>query len=211
MGIKKKNMSKITSLLFVLLVGTICSMTTKNKLSPFEENLLPQHSMMKRLNNIFVELRGIDNANTNVKTFNAFIQVIEGLISDLQSDSKKHAEILEEMTNKCTAEDEIREREDKESLDTKAQYDAAIAFMNNFIKLVAEKFPQPESFIEFSENLLRHTSKMGKVEATLPVLVMMSQFVAEKAGSYSTMNGAAGAATLTEKLNVLLSTMVRDL
>lgn len=257
-------MSKITSLLFVLLVGTICSMTTKNKLSPFEENLLPQHSMMKRLNNIFVELKGIDNMNTNVKTFNAFVQVIEGLISDLQSDSKKHAEILEQMTNKCTAEDEfrekevadakkaisnasasrklcqehlekatqlraeavellaaeeqkkkerteIREREHKEYLDTKAQYDAAIAFMNNFIKLVAEKFPQPESFIEFSENLLRHTSKMGKVEATLPVLVMMSQFVAEKAGSYTTMNGAAGAATLTEKLNVLLNTMVKDL
>jgi len=239
-------------------------MTTKNKLSPFEENLLPQHSMMKRLNNIFVELKGIDNMKTNVKTFTAFVQVIEGLITDLQADSKKHAEILEEMTNKCTAEDEFREkevadarkaisnasaskklceehlakavqlkqeaenllaaeeqkkkerteiraREHKEYLDTKAQYDQAIAFMNDFIKLVAEKFPAPESFIEFSEGLLRHTSKMGKVDATLPVLVMMSQFVAEKAGKYTSFNGAAGAATLTEKLNVLLNTMVKDL
>merc|ERR1711976_993677 len=40
---------------------------------------------------------------------------------------------------------------------------------------------------------------------------MMSQFVAQKAGNYQEFNGAAGAATLTDKLNVLLNTMVKDL
>jgi len=260
-------MSKITSLLFVLFVGTICSMTTKAKLSPFEENLLPQHSMMKRLNSVFVELRGIEDAQSNVKTFKAFVQVIESLIDDLNADTKKHAEILDEMTKKCTAEDEFRDAEVKDAkqaisnasasrklcqehldkakqlrveavnllaaeeqkkkerteirnrehatyLNVKAQYDQAIMFMNNFISLVAERFPtEPASFIQFSESLLRHTSKMGSVEATLPVLVMMSQFVSAGKGGegYGNMDAKAGAATLTEKLNVLLNTMVSDL
>ena len=104
-------MSKITSLLFVLLVGTICSMTTKSKLSPFEQNLLPQHSIMKRLNNIFVQLKDISDETSNVKTYNAFVDVIQGLIDDLDRDTKKHYEVLEEMTAKCTAEDEFREKE----------------------------------------------------------------------------------------------------
>merc|ERR1712032_1178491 len=85
-----------TSLLFVLLVGTICSMTTKSKLSPFEENLLPEHSIMKRLNNIFVQLKDITDSSSNVKTYNAFTQVIQGLIDDLK---------------KYTAEDEFRDKE----------------------------------------------------------------------------------------------------
>merc|ERR1712032_1489428 len=106
-----KNMSKFTSLLFVLLVGTICSMTTKSKLSPFEENLLPEHSIMKRLNNIFVQLKDITDSSSNVKTYNAFTQVIQGLIDDLNKDTKKHFEVLEQMTKKCTAEDEFRDKE----------------------------------------------------------------------------------------------------
>lgn len=261
-------MSKITSLLFVLLVGTICSMTTKSKLSPFEQNLLPQHSMMKRLNNVFVELKGIENAQSNVKTFNAFVEVIQGLIDDLARDTKKHAEILEEMTNKCTAEDEfrekevkdaqqaitnasssrkvcqehltkaqqlleeaknlleaeqqkkkerteIREREHAEYVNTKEQYDQAINFLREFIQMVADRFggnqPQAVAFIQFSENLLRHTSKIGKVEAALPVLVMLSQYVTPEAGTYTDFNGSEASKTLVEKLNFLLNTMVDDL
>jgi len=106
-----KNMSKFTSLLFVLFVGTVCSMTTKSKLSPFEENLLPEHSIMKRLSNIFVQLKDISDAKSNVKTYNAFTMVIQGLIDDLNKDTKAHFKVLEEMTTKCTAEDEFRDKE----------------------------------------------------------------------------------------------------
>lgn len=260
-------MSKLTSLLFVLFVGTICSMTTKSKLSPFEENLLPQHSIMKRLNNIFVQLKDVTDATSNVKSYNAFTLVIQGLIDDLQKDTKKHFEILEQMTNKCTAEDEFRDKEvanakiainnasasrkvcqehlnkaksllaeaknlleaeeqkKKERTEIRAkenaifvkekeQYDSAIAFMKQFIQMVAEKFggqaPTP-SFIEFSEGLLRKTSKLGNVEAAVPVLIMISQYVSAAKGDFSNWSGSDASKTLTEKLSNLLGVMEADL
>jgi hypothetical protein len=260
-------MSKFTSLLFVLLVGTICSMTNKSKLSPFEENLLPQHSIMKRLNNIFVQLRDITDSSSNVKTYNAFTQVIQGLIDDLNRDTKKHFEVLDQMTKKCTAEDEFRDKEvadakiasdnasssrrvcqehlDKAKsllaeaenllaaeqqkkkerteiraqehaiyLKEKEQYDAAIGFLKEFIKMVAEKFggnnPAP-AFIQFSEDLLRHSSKIGNVGAAVPVLIMMSQYVSASNGDYSNWNGSDASKTLVEKLTNLLTVMENDL
>jgi len=242
-------------------------MTTKSKLSPFEENLLPQHSVMKRLNNIFVQLRDINDSSSNVKTFRAFTEVIQGLIDDLNRDSKKHAEVLEQMTKKCTAEDEFRDKEvadakvavsnadasrkvcqqhldkaksllveatnllaaeqqkKKERTEIRAsehaayvkekeQYDSAIAFLRKFVKMVADKFggnAAPHSFIQFSEDLLRHTSKVGKVEAAVPVLIMLSQYVAAARGNYSNWSGSDASKTLTEKLNHLLSVMEADL
>jgi len=260
-------MSKFTSLLFVLLVGTICSMTTKSKLSPFEENLLPQHSIMKRLNNIFVQLKDITDSSSNVKTYNAFTMVIQGLIDDLNKDTKKHFEVLEQMTKKCTAEDEFRDKEVADSkkaihnagasrkvcqehlnkaktllaeaknllaaeiqkkkerteirakehaifVNEKEQYDQAIAFMKEFIQMVADKFggnPAAPSFIQFSEGLLRKTSKIGKVEAAVPVLIMMSQYVAEAKGNYSNWSGSDASKTLVTKLNALLDVMEADL
>lgn len=260
-------MSKFTSLLFVILVGTICSMTTKSKLSPFEESLLPQHSIMKRLNNIFVQLRDINESTSNVKTYNAFTEVIQGLIDDLQRDTKLHYEVLEQMTNKCTAEDEFRDKEVKDGktavsnatasrkvcqehldkarslleqaenllaaeeqkkkerteirerehaifLNEKSQYEQAIQFLRDFIQMVSQKFggnAAAPSFIQFSEELLRHTSKLGKVEATVPVLIMMSQYVAGTAGNYENWSGSDASKTLTEKLNSLLATIEADL
>lgn len=260
-------MSKFTSLLFVLLVGTICSMTTKSKLSPFEENLLPQHSIMKRLNNIFVQLRDITDSKSTVKTYNAFTQVIQGLIDDLEKDTKKHYEVLEQMTDKCTKEDEFRDKEVADSkvaienasssrkvcqehlnkakallkeaenllaaevqkkkerteiraaehaafVKEKEQYDQAIEFLREFIQMVADKFggnAPAASFIQFSENLLRHSSKVGKVAAAVPVLIMMSQYVSAAKGDYANWNGSDASKTLVEKLNNLLSTMEEDL
>jgi chromosome segregation ATPase len=242
-------------------------MTTKSKLSPFEESLLPQHSIMKRLNNIFVQLRDINDSTSNVKTYAAFTQVIQSLIDDLQRDTKKHYEVLEQMTNKCTAEDEFRDKEVKDArtavsnatasrkvcqehldkalalleqaqnllaaeeqkkkerteirerehnifLSEKAQYDQAIQFLREFIQMVADKFSgnaAAPSFIQFSEELLRHTSKLGKVEATVPVLIMMSQYVAAQAGNYENWSGSDASKTLTEKLNGLLATIESDL
>ena len=259
-------MLKFTTLLFVLFVGTISSMTTKSKLSPFEENLLPEHSIMKRLNNIFVQMKDISDSKSNVKTYAAFTQIIQSLIDDLKKDSAKAVEVLEEMTNKCTAEDEFRDKEvansktaisnasasrkvcqehlnkakgllaeaknllaaeeqkKKERTEIRAkehaifvkekeQYDSAIAFMKEFIGMVNEKFggsAPATSFIEFSEGLLRKTSVIGKVEATLPVLIMMSQFVAAKNGNFTTMASDASK-TLSAKLASLLSIMEADL
>merc|ERR1712160_24746 len=248
MGIK--NMSKIATLLFVLLVGTICSMTTKSKLSPFEENLLPQHSIMKRLNNIFVQLKDITDSASTVKTYAAFTSIIQGLIDDLNKDTKKHYEVLEQMTNKCTAEDEFRDKEvanaklaitnasasrkvcaehlskaktllaeaknlleaeeqkkkdrteirEKEHaifVKEKEQYDSAIGFMKEFIQM--------------SEGLLRKTSKLGNVEATVPVLIMMSQYVSAAKGDFNNWSGSDASKTLTAKLVALNAVMEADL
>merc|ERR1712160_135447 len=253
MGIK--NMSKIATLLFVLLVGTICSMSTKSKLSPFEENLLPQHSIMKRLNNIFVQLKDITDSASTVKTYAAFTQIIQGLIDDLTKDTKKHYEVLEQMTKKCTDEDEFREKEvanaklaisnasasrkvcaehlkkakallaeAKNLLEAEEQKkkdrteirekDQAIAFMKEFIQMVADKFggaAPAVSFIQFSEGLLRKTSKLGNVEATVPVLIMMSQYVAAAKGDFNNWSGSDASKTLTAKLVALNAVMEADL
>lgn len=261
-------MSKFSTLLFVLFVGTISSMSTKSKLSPFEENLLPEHSIMKRLNNIFIQMKDITDAKSNVKTYAAFTQIIQGLIDDLESDTKKSYAVLEEMTNKCTAEDEFRDKEvqnaktaivnasasrkvcqehlnkaksllkeaqnlleaeeqkKKERTEIRAkehamyvkekeQYDQAINFMKDFIGMVHEKFGGDDaaapSFIQFSEGLLRKTSAIGKVEATVPVLIMMSQFVAAAKGNFKNWSGSDASKTLVEKLNNLNEIMEADL
>lgn len=260
-------MSKFQTLLFVLFVGTISSMSTKSKLSPFEENLLPQHSIMKRLNNIFVQLKDITDSASTVKTYAAFTQIIQGLIDDLTKDTKKHYEVLEQMTKKCTDEDEFREKEvanaklaisnasasrkvcaehlkkakallaeaknlleaeeqkkkdrteirEKEHaifVKEKEQYDQAIAFMKEFIQMVADKFggaAPAVSFIQFSEGLLRKTSKLGNVEATVPVLIMMSQYVAAAKGDFNNWSGSDASKTLTAKLVALNAVMEADL
>jgi hypothetical protein len=260
-------MSKLFSLLFVLLVGTISSMTTKSKLSPFEENLLPQHSIMKRLNTLFVQLKDISDSSSKVKTYAAFTKVIQSLIDDLQRDTKKHEAVLEEMQKQCLAENQFREKEvadaDKaknnadasrkicqthlakaESLLSvaknllaaeeekkrqrteirrkeneifrreKAQYDQAIDFLREFNKLVANRFGNKNraaAFIEFSEDLLRHTAKIGKVEAAVPVLIMLSQYTSGARGDYKNFDGAAASKNLVDRLNSLLATIEADL
>merc|ERR1711934_997236 len=151
-------------------------MTTKSKLSPFEENLLPQHSIMKRLNNIFVQLKDITDSSSNVKTYNAFTMVIQGLIDDLNKDTKKAIHnagasrkvcqehlnkaktLLAEAKNLLAAEiqkkkerTEIRAKEHAIFVNEKEQYDQAIAFMKEFIQMVADKFggnPAAPSFIQ---------------------------------------------------------------
>ena len=109
---------------------------------------------------------------------------------------------------------EIREREHAVYVREKAEYDQAVAFLRDFIQMVADKFggsPAAPAFIQFSENLLRHTSKIGKVEAAVPVLIMMTQYVSGTAGDYQTWNGSDAANTLVEKLNSLLATIEADL
>merc|ERR1712032_1143439 len=108
---------------------------------------------------------------------------------------------------------EIRAKEHAIFVNEKEQYDQAIAFMKEFIQMVADKFggnPAAPSFIQFSEGLLRKTSKIGKVEAAVPVLIMMSQYVAEAKGNYSNWSGSDASKTLVTKLNALLDVMEAD-
>merc|ERR1711957_796525 len=144
--------------------------------------LLPQHSIMKRLNNIFVQLKDITDSSSTVKTYNAFTQIIQGLIDDLTKETKKCTDedefrdtevanaklaitnasasrkvcqqhlskakiLLAEAKNLLEAEEqkkkdrtEIREKEHAIFVKEKEQYDPAVAFMKEFIQMVADKF-----------------------------------------------------------------------
>merc|ERR1711957_895036 len=222
---------------------------------------------MKRLNNIFVQLKDVTDSASTVKTYAAFTQIIQGLIDDLDKDTKAHYAVLEQMTKKCTAEDdfrakevanaklaisnasasrqvceahlkkaksllaeaknlleaeeqkkkdrtEIREKEHAIFVKEKEQYDQAIAFMKEFIQMVADKFggaAPAVSFIQFSEGLLRKTSKLGNVEATVPVLIMMSQYVSAAKGDFTNWSGSDASKTLTAKLVALNAVMEADL
>ena len=148
-------MSKFQTLLFVLFVGTISSMSTKSKLSPFEENLLPQHSIMKRLNNIFVQLKDITDSSSTVKTYNAFTQIIQGLIDDLTKDTKKHYEVLEQMTKKCTDEDEFRDTE-------VANAKLAITNASASRKVCQEHLSKAKSLLAEAKNLLEAEEQKKK-------------------------------------------------
>jgi len=257
---------KLSALLIVLFIGSIVSLTTKSKLSPFENALLPQNSIMKRLNDVFIQLKSIDDSTSNVKTFSAFVDVIKGLISDLDKDTQKHFEILQEMQAKCTDEDNFRTNEvsdavkaienasssrkvcqeklDKATLlktesenlleaektkkqqrtetreaerkiyeSEKQQYDDAIAFLTDFIVMVNNKLggDVKTSFIEFSEKLLRHTAGLKRLDAAVPVLIMLSQYTAGVAGDYKEFNAGDANKTLREKLDFLLKTLQDDL
>jgi len=222
---------------------------------------------MKRLNNIFIQLKNIDDSTSNVKTFDQFVKVIQGLFEDLDRDQQKHDAVLVEMNKQCAEEQKFRDQEvsdakkafneaesskkvcqgkfdtatqlKKESenllqdeitkkeqrtqirneehrifVDTKAQYDEAIAFLREFIVLVRSKLTQGNtqaSFIQFSENLLRHTAGLKRLDAAVPVLVMLAQYTSAQAGSYQEFNGSEAAATLQEKLDSLLKTLESDL
>jgi len=222
---------------------------------------------MKRLNNIFVQLRSIDDSTSNVKTFDQFVKVIQGLFEDLDRDQQKHEAVLVEMNRQCAEEEkfrtqevsdakkafndaesskkvcqakfdtatqlkkesenllqdektkkeqrtQIREQEHKIFVSTKAQYDEAIAFLKEFIVLVKSKLNQgttQTAFIQFSENLLRHTAGLKRLDAAVPVLVMLAQYTSAQAGNYQEFNGTQAAATLQEKLDSLLKTLEVDL
>ncbi len=67
------------------------------------------------------------------------------------------------------------------------------------------------AFIQFSEKLLRHTAGLKRLDAAVPVLIMMAQYTSGVAGEYKEFNGGAAAVTLLEKLNSLLATIENDL
>lgn len=258
---------KFTTLVTILLIGSCVTLSSKNKLSPFESGLLPENSIMKRLNNIFIQLKSIDDASSNVKTFNQFIEVIKGLFDDLDRDQKKHEQVLEQMNKQCSDEKtfrdqevadadkavkaagsskkiceeklanaqkllaetenlladeitkkeqrtQIREQERKIYESEKSQYEDAIKFLREFIQMVENKLNKGNaqtSFVQFSESLLRHTAGLKRLDAAVPVLVMLAQYTSAASGDYKEFNGSDNAKNLQEKLNGLLNILETDL
>lgn len=258
---------KFTALVTILLIGSCVSLSSKNKLSPFEAGLIPENSIMKRLNNIFIQLRNIDDSTSNVKTFNQFVEVIKGLFDDLDRDQKKHEQVLEQMNGQCAEEKtfrdkevadaekavndatgsrkvcqdkldnaeklkketenlladertkkeqrtQIRAAENKIYLSERAQYEEAIKFLREFNELVRTKLNPTNaqtSFIQFSESLLRHTAGLKRLDAAVPVLVMLAQYTAGQSGNYQAAFSSDAAKTLQDKLKELLATLEADL
>lgn len=261
-------MHKLSALLLIIFVATIVSLSSRTKLSPIEMNLLPENSVMKRLNQVFLEIRA-SPAKVSVKTFDAFVKVIMKLLTDLQHQNVEHNKILVQMESKCNDEAKFRNKEiadantayqaafasqkvcetklstavrlEKETksllsdeqakrkqrvsirnherkvfASEKAQYDDAVAFLKNFITMVRAKLNAggilKTSFIEFSEQLLKHTAGLQKLEAAVPVLVMLSQLTSVPTPSVYTYNPDSNTAkSLVEKLNSLLNTLNVDL
>jgi len=243
------------------------SLSSKNKLSPFEAGLLPENSIMKRLNNIFIQLKGIDESNSNVKTFNQFVEVIKGLFDDLDRDQRQHEKVLETMNKQCAEEKSFRDSEVsdarkanddatssrkvcQEKLDVaeklkketqnlladeltkkeqrttiraeerkiyeseRAQYEEAIKFLREFTELVRSKLNPANaqaSFIQFSESLLRHTAGLKRLDAAVPILIMLAQYTSPEAGNYQAAFTSDAAKTMQDKLAQLLHTLETDL
>ena len=261
-------MHKLSALLLIIFVATIVSLSSRTKLSPIEMNLLPENSIMKRLNQVFLEIRA-SPAKVSVKTFDAFVKVIMRLLTDLQHQNVEHNKILVQMESKCNDEAKFRNKEiadantsynaayasqkvcetklstavrlDKETksllsdeqakrkqrvsirnheskvfASEKAQYDDAVAFLKNFITMVKAKLNAggilKTSFIEFSEQLLKHTAGLQKLESAVPVLVMLSQLTSAPTASVYTYSPDSNTAkSLVDKLNSLLNTLNVDL
>merc|ERR1712032_776496 len=150
---------------------------------------------------------GIHNAGASRKVCQEHLNKAKTLLAEAKN-------LLAAEIQKKKERTEIRAKEHAIFLNEKEQYDQAIAFMKEFIQMVADKFggnPAAPSFIQFSEGLLRKTSKIGKFEAAVPVLIMMSQYVAEAKGNYSNWSGSDASKTLVTKLNALLDVMEADL
>jgi len=109
---------------------------------------------------------------------------------------------------------QIRATEQKIYASERTQYEEAITFLREFNILVATKLNQGNtqaSFVQFSENLLRHTAGLKRLDAAVPVLVMLAQYTSAAAGEYKQFNGSDAAKNLQEKLDSLLKTLEEDL
>merc|ERR1711957_125007 len=149
----------------------------------------------------------ISNASASRKVCAEHLKKAKALLAEAKN-------LLEAEEQKKKDRTEIREKEHAIFVKEKEQYDQAIAFMKEFFQMVADKFggaAPAVSFIQFSEGLLRKTSKLGNVEAPVPVLIMMSQYVAAAKGDFNNWSGSDASKTLTTKLVALNAVMEADL
>jgi hypothetical protein len=71
-----------------------------------------------------------------------------------------------------------REEQNKSYKARKADYEEAIAFLEDFIKYVKQKLKghfKAFALVQFSENLLQHATKLGAISAAVPALVAIAE------------------------------------
>lgn len=108
---------------------------------------------------------------------------------------------------------EQREKEHKIFLEKQADYTEAVKFLAGFIEYVKEKFHgkfKAFSFVEYSENLLKHASKLDRLGEAMPALVALAQHM-PKHNHYTYTPANEAANNLKEALHNLLRTLKTDL
>jgi len=109
-----------------------------------------------------------------------------------------------------------REEEHKKFLERKSDYEEAIAFLNDFIKYVSQKLKghyKAFSFVQYSENLLQHATKLGAISAAAPALVAIAEATyseSPKAHDYEFQPNEVLGAKLKRILDDLRSLMIKD-
>ena len=110
---------------------------------------------------------------------------------------------------------EHRAREKKMYEQRKRDFEQGIAFVEAFIKVVSKEFKgsfKTFSFVEHSEQLLRHVSKLGLIEEAVPVLLALATETEQdfKANKYGYAANESLATKLKTTLNNLLFRLKAD-
>jgi hypothetical protein len=101
-------------------------------------------------------------------------------------------------------------------LQRRADWAAAIAFLNEFIIQVKQKLAKSPSFADLGEKLLRHVSKLGRMADAVEVFVALAQHPSEHVsgpGAHSNYSYKAQANTirgLRKHLRALLNKLIVD-
>jgi len=138
--------------------------------------------------------------------------------TSLQS-AKKDLPELESALNTYESElqkaTEQRNREHEEYLKRKASYEEAIAFLKDFIEYCKTQLKDFSafSFVEKSEKLLRHATKLGLLQHAVPVLVALASRQDEVPTTHNNYNYAANqdiGKRLRDALDTLLARIEAD-
>lgn len=109
-----------------------------------------------------------------------------------------------------------RNEERKKYLQRRADFQEAIAFLRDFIQFINKKLKghfKAFDFVQFSEKLLQHSSRIGVAEAAVPALVAIAEFTYSdepKHNDYEYKANEALGAKLKRVLNELLARLVAD-
>jgi flagellar hook-basal body complex protein FliE len=127
----------------------------------------------------------------------------------LKEEHKSYVKLLAEKTK-------LRREQNKSYLERKADYSEAIGFLSNFIAYVNKKLAgsfKAYSFVQFSEKLLQHSSKLGFMGNAVPALVAIAEATysaAPKANDYEFKANEAVGAKLKRVLSELLAKLEAD-
>jgi hypothetical protein len=101
-------------------------------------------------------------------------------------------------------------------LQRRADWAAAISFLNEFIQQVKQKLAKTPSFADLGEKLLRHVSKLGRMADAVEVFVALAQHPSELASgpgahsNYSYKDQVTTVRGLRKHLGTLLNKLIVD-